>query len=72
MLITLVTPLIAVLLGIVFLGEELSWRTAVGGAAIVSGIGLVVWEGAAVLHQRAAFLFTKGKRVDTEESADPP
>jgi drug/metabolite transporter (DMT)-like permease len=42
MLIALVTPLAAVLLGMLVLGEELTWRTFVGGALIMSGIGLVV------------------------------
>ena len=42
MLIALVTPLAAVLLGVVVLGEELSWRTLAGGALIMSGIALVV------------------------------
>ena len=42
MLIALVTPLAAVLLGVVALGEELSWRTLAGGAVIMSGVALVV------------------------------
>lgn len=42
MLIALVTPLAAVLLGVVVLGEEVSWRTVAGGALIMSGIALVV------------------------------
>ncbi|MBV9925213.1 MAG: EamA family transporter [Acidobacteria bacterium] len=42
MLIALVTPLAAVLLGFVALGEQLSWRTLVGGAVIMSGVALVV------------------------------
>jgi drug/metabolite transporter (DMT)-like permease len=42
MLIALVTPLAAVLLGVFALGEELSWRLAAGGALIMSGIVLVV------------------------------
>jgi drug/metabolite transporter (DMT)-like permease len=42
MLIALVTPLAAVLLGVVVLGEEVSWRTLAGGALIMSGIALVV------------------------------
>ena len=42
MLIALVTPLAAVLLGMAVLGESLTWRTVVGGALIMSGIGLVV------------------------------
>ena len=42
MLIALVTPLAAVLLGVVALHEELSWRTVAGGAVIMSGVALVV------------------------------
>jgi len=72
MLITLVTPLIAVILGIVFLDEELSWRTAVGGAAIIAGIGLVVWQGAAVLQQRAAFWVAQGKRANATHGDTHP
>ncbi len=43
LLIPLVTPLIAVLLGVVLLGERLQWGTLVGGAAILTGVGLVVF-----------------------------
>jgi drug/metabolite transporter (DMT)-like permease len=42
MLITLVTPLVAVLLGMAVLDEALTWRTATGGAAILSGLGLTL------------------------------
>lgn len=42
MLISLVTPLIAVVLGMLVLDEKLSWRTVFGGACIMSGIGLIV------------------------------
>jgi drug/metabolite transporter (DMT)-like permease len=42
MLIALVTPVIAVILGVVILSEELNWRTFAGGAMIISGIGLIV------------------------------
>jgi drug/metabolite transporter (DMT)-like permease len=42
MLIALVTPLAAVLLGVVALDEKLSWRTLAGGAVIMSGVALVV------------------------------
>jgi drug/metabolite transporter (DMT)-like permease len=47
MLIALVTPVIAVILGVLVLNEELNWRTFVGGAMIISGIGLVVLRKAA-------------------------
>jgi len=42
MLISLVTPLAAVLLGMLVLGEEVTWRTLAGGALIMSGIGMVM------------------------------
>ena len=42
MLIALVTPLAAVLLGVAALGEEVSWRTVAGGLTIMSGVALVV------------------------------
>jgi drug/metabolite transporter (DMT)-like permease len=42
MLISLVTPLVAVLLGMIVLDEKLSWRTIMGGACIMLGIGIVV------------------------------
>lgn len=42
MLIPLVTPLIAVTLGMLVLDESLTWRIAVGSLAIMSGIGLIV------------------------------
>jgi drug/metabolite transporter (DMT)-like permease len=42
MLIALVTPLVAVLLGMLVLDEQLTWRTLAGGALIMSGIALVV------------------------------
>lgn len=42
MLIALVTPLIAVTLGMIVRGEELTWRIAAGGASIMAGIGVIV------------------------------
>jgi drug/metabolite transporter (DMT)-like permease len=42
MLISLVTPLVAVTLGMIVLDERLSWRTVLGAACIMSGIGLIV------------------------------
>lgn len=44
MLIALVTPVVAVILGMLVLKEELGWRTLGGGALIISGIALVVWR----------------------------
>ncbi len=45
LLIPLITPLVAVGLGVLFLGERVAWGTAVGGAAILGGVGLAVWNG---------------------------
>lgn len=42
MLIPLVTPPIAVMLGWLVLREGLTWRTAIGAVGIMSGIGLIV------------------------------
>ena len=42
MLISLVTPVVAVILGMLTLNEELSWRTLAGGAMIIAGIGFIV------------------------------
>jgi drug/metabolite transporter (DMT)-like permease len=59
MLISLVTPLMAVLLGMVILNEQLSWRIVIGGAAILAGIGVVIFQKAksrSVSSQAAAEL----------------
>lgn len=42
MLIALVTPVVAVVLGLLALKEELHWRTLIGGAMIISGLCLIV------------------------------
>ena len=42
MLIALVTPVVAVILGMMVLNEEFSWRTLAGGAMIMLGIALIV------------------------------
>ena len=42
MLIALVTPVVAVVLGMIVLKERLEWRTLVGGLMIISGIALIV------------------------------
>jgi len=51
MLIALVTPVVAVVLGMLVLDEELGWRTIVGGAMIMAGIGLIIAQG---MHRTAA------------------
>jgi drug/metabolite transporter (DMT)-like permease len=42
MLIALVTPVVAVVLGMIVLHEQLNWRLFAGAACIISGIGLIV------------------------------
>jgi drug/metabolite transporter (DMT)-like permease len=42
MLISLVTPVVAVVLGMIFLHEQLNWRLFAGAACIISGIGFIV------------------------------
>jgi len=42
MLIALVTPVVAVILGMLVLDEEFGWRTLAGGAMIMLGIALIV------------------------------
>ena len=44
MLISLVTPVVAILLGGVILGETITWRVAAGGAVILSGISLILFH----------------------------
>jgi drug/metabolite transporter (DMT)-like permease len=41
MLIALVTPLVAVALGMAVRGEQLTWQTVAGGVCIMAGIGLI-------------------------------
>jgi drug/metabolite transporter (DMT)-like permease len=48
MMISLVTPLIAVLIGAVFLGERLPPQTLLGGTLIIASIGLIVIKKRAV------------------------
>jgi drug/metabolite transporter (DMT)-like permease len=42
LMIPLVTPLIAVLIGVGFGGESIGWHTVMGGAAIISGVAVAV------------------------------
>lgn len=42
MLIALVTPVVAVILGMIVLNEQIGWRTLIGGAMIMAGIGFIV------------------------------
>jgi drug/metabolite transporter (DMT)-like permease len=42
LMIPLVTPLVAVLFGVLFAGEIVGWHTAIGGGAIIVGVALAV------------------------------
>lgn len=42
LMIPLVTPLVAVVIGVVFGGELVGWHTAVGGGAIIAGVAMAV------------------------------
>lgn len=44
MLIALVTPVVAVILGMLVLHEQLNWRLVAGTACIILGLGLIVWR----------------------------
>ena len=44
-LVTYIPPLVGVILGVVFLGEQLYWQVILGGALIISGIALVNFPG---------------------------
>jgi len=57
MLIALVTPVVAVVLGMLVLREELNWRTLAGGAMIMAGIGFIVVR---KTKKEAAELITNG------------
>lgn len=46
MTISLVAPIVAVALGWLVLGERLSWRTLLGGGAVLAGVGLIAVPGA--------------------------
>jgi drug/metabolite transporter (DMT)-like permease len=45
LLIPLITPLVALGLGYVFLGERVTWGTVLGGSAILGGVASAIWNG---------------------------
>lgn len=45
LLIPLITPLVAVGLGYAFLGERVTWGTALGGSVILGGVAMATWNG---------------------------
>jgi len=60
MLIALVTPVVAVVLGMIVLHEKLNWRLFAGGACIIAGIGLIILQ----KHT------SRNRAVDEEASAE--
>ncbi len=54
MLISLLTPVIAVALGMMILGEQLTWQIAVGTFLILAGVGAIVGEQLIAKYLRAA------------------
>jgi drug/metabolite transporter (DMT)-like permease len=54
MLISLVTPVTALLIGWLALDERLSWRVAAGSAAILAGIGLIVFQRRSKVEDRGS------------------
>jgi drug/metabolite transporter (DMT)-like permease len=66
MLIALVTPVVAVVLGMVFLQEKLNWRLFAGGACIISGIGLIVFR-----KRQKNVMSDKLQFVDSRTTTEP-
>ena len=60
MLIALVTPVVAVVLGMIVLHERLNWRLLAGGACIISGIGLIVLR---KRHKRVSILVEESELI---------
>jgi len=61
MLISLVTPIVAVIVGMIVLGEKLNWRTLLGGAMIIFGIGFIV-----TLHRKTGTAAVPSEKYDTK------
>ena len=53
-MVTYVIPIVAVFLGVVFLGEEIGWQIIVGGLGIIAGILIVNWHTLRPLLRQAA------------------
>jgi drug/metabolite transporter (DMT)-like permease len=60
MLISLVTPVMAVILGMIVLDEEIGWRTLIGGAMIMIGISFIVVRRAKTKSDEAALTSSAG------------
>jgi drug/metabolite transporter (DMT)-like permease len=52
MLIALVTPVIALLIGMITLSEDVTWRIVLGSAAILAGISMIVIERRVLQRER--------------------
>ena len=53
---TLLVPLFGVLSGILFLGEAMSWQLAVGGAATIAGVAIIVVRRPKLVDQKTRAL----------------
>ena len=53
---TLLVPLFGVLSGILFLGEAMSWQLAVGGAATIAGVAIIVLRRPKLVDQKTRAL----------------
>jgi len=60
MLIALVTPVVAVILGMLVLDEEIGWRTLIGGAMILTGISFIVLRRGKKKPEEAALTSSAG------------
>ena len=60
MLIALVTPVVAVVPGMIVLHEKLNWRLFAGGACIISGIGLILLR---KRHKRVSVLVEESELI---------
>jgi drug/metabolite transporter (DMT)-like permease len=49
-----VNPVVAVVLGTAFLGEDISWRLVVGGGIVIAGVAVIVTGARAPLGRRVA------------------
>lgn len=52
LMIPLVTPFVAVLVGVLFAGEPVGWHTVIGGSAIIAGVALAVMRLRGVRSER--------------------
>lgn len=72
MVIALVTPLLAVVLGMLVLDERLTWRTFAGGACILGGVGLVMLAASHLSPRRDRDEEADDRSEDVEDAEDDP